>query len=67
MHRGQAPSFIFFLPFFFVLFLKLLIGVPSGNHDVLSSRSDLTLNSVHLSQVSIGFDEQGLEQGRPAG
>lgn len=57
MHR---LLFIFFLPSFFFVFKKLLIGVPSGNHDVLSARSDLThqmerfLNSVHFSQVSVG-------------
>lgn len=70
MHRLQAPSFIFISSFFFfVLFFKLLIGVPSGNHDVLPARSDLThqmerfLNFVHLSQVSVGADEQRLERG----
>lgn len=72
MHRRQAPSFIFISSFFFfwLSFFKLLIGVPSGNHDVLAARSDLTqqmerfLNFVHLSQVSVGgADEQRLEGG----
>lgn len=57
--------------FFFGFILKQSIAVPSGNHNVLSARSDLTHqmecfpNSACWREASVSDDDQRLEAGRP--
>lgn len=59
-YASSTSAFFRFFPLF-LLFLKLLIGVPSGNHNVLSARFDLMecfLNFVYSSEVSVSARNQ---------